>query len=507
MLALMLVNSAFAFMGKPINLGVHSDQIANVRLEDVAQNTSIIEGLSDATAEITKNLPELLQERYEIEEVLNLFLRSVPTYSVMDSIKLPLTSVIRTKQGNILFVDLNVQVLKGEILSSSLVREIDLQNTNFSVNVSLRDRKSIISDSNYGIKMVVPLGVGSFDQSVLNNATTLLTPRFNNAFLDKRTAIHQRKKPRYFAKKPFIRITTSTNLTEGHTSIGFHAQPNLDTFVRAFDSHGCMRMQTNDLEMLYYIVSRNPAPRIPVNVKFVLNDSAEHPLGKINKPFKTVVNIASASEPQYTMDRDGLVLVKKIWDAYAPVMELVDRAGDNYHELFDYAMAWREKERTERIYKQCMEDKNLVDPSSKEINEENFTVNKADYYVDPAKYEVKWEDFKPVFSPFDVDTNRDREIKKAQRKYKRAVKKAQREYKRAKKAAERKYEADLSDVQNKLRDARQELASKIEAYKKAKSEAHKECHEKSIRKLSFRDRLYRRWVHGKDNKKKPKEDE
>ena len=331
-------------------------QIIGVRLTDLAKYTSSIPGLNFKHARnLEQSLNNYLPKQYKLKKVLNLFINDFPKISDK-GILIPLTAFgTLEKNGELAFLQLETYFEDG-LFSVVPVKTISLSETFFALKVSLANRKLIMKDSmNPSLQMIFPLGVGSFDEGILNPAITLLTPRFENAFIDKRAIISKRKKPRYFSGKPFIRITTSKNLEEGHTAIGFHVQPNLDTFVRAFDSHGCMRMQLNDLYVLHDIVKKGPHPRLPIDVKYYLEDSLEHPFPKINKPYKKVLNTGSKASPRWKLDRDGLVQTKKDWKSTAPIFELQDMTGDTYHALFDYDMSWRKAERMANLKKQCLE--------------------------------------------------------------------------------------------------------------------------------------------------------
>jgi hypothetical protein len=339
-----------------------ASQILGVRLTDLAKYTSSIPNLSQEEAnDFEDKINRYLPEEYELDKTLNLFVNDFP--KITDKgILIPVTAFGPLEEnGEYVFLQL-IAYFDGENFTVEPKRIIPLSNTLFNLKVSLANRKLILKDSmNPTLSMVFPLGVGSFDEGVLNDAVTLLTPRFENAFLDQRAVISERKKPRYFAGKPFLRITTSESLGPGHTAIGFHVQPNMDTFVRAFDSHGCMRMQLNDLYFLHDLIKEGPHQRLSIDVKFHTDETLEHPFPKRNKPYKRVLNAGSKEEPRWAIDRDGLVQTTKDWDNSAPVDQLQDITGDTHHALFDYEMAWRKAERLENLKKSCLEENNYTE--------------------------------------------------------------------------------------------------------------------------------------------------
>jgi hypothetical protein len=359
---------------RPVEISAEQrNQVIGVGIRDVAKYIpKAVPGLSQIVSKLERRKMARLTGE-DIEELNLIFFRKLPQKDSYQSGQylLPLTVMAKIDNEGYAFINMDLNI-DGNNLYASKVNKISLKNTQFSLQVALAPRKLIVSDNNQGIKMVFPLGVGSFDQSVLNDGVSLLTPRFKKAYIDQWAATAKRRKPRYFANKPFIRIITSEDLKEGHTSIGFHAQPNLDTFVRAFDSHGCMRMQLPELEALFRILKFGPHRRLPITVNFYTSDKSETPFPKREKPYRTVRNVGSEEVPYYTIDRDGLVQTKKDWDNSAPISLLRDDSRDHHHQLFDYAMAWREKKRAKRIKKSCSEKYGLED-SNFQVDASLFT--------------------------------------------------------------------------------------------------------------------------------------
>ncbi len=332
------------------------NQLIGVRLKDASHEISALKAVYEVSKDLESDWDKYVSDEYDMDEVLNIFLTQIPTEQA-GTYTLPVATFGKLENANkMAFVMANITVYEGNKTHVQVTNVIPLDNTEFQINAALADRKVILSDKRSDLKMVFPLGVGSFDEGVLNDAVTLLTPRFENSYLDQRAAISKRDKPRYFAGKPFLRITTDKDPSKGHTAIGFHVQPNLDSFVRAFDSHGCMRMQTGDLQMLHDLLMNGPHRRLSVNVKFKVEDESEHPEPKINRPYKKVLNIGSTSEPNYTIDRDGLVQTTKDWEDFAPVDRLQDINGDHHHAIYDYDMSWREQERFKAHVKKCYEE-------------------------------------------------------------------------------------------------------------------------------------------------------
>lgn len=343
--------------------------------------------------------------------------------------------------------------VKGDVQISNR-RNLSLREADLSVEVSLASRKAIVKDDSHGIKMVFPLGVGAFDESVLNDGFSVITPRFKNGVLDKRYAMYERKMPRYYMKKPFIRLLSDEDPKTGFTGIGFHAQPNGDEFIRAFDSHGCMRMQDDDLYTMYWLVSENATGKMPIVVNFNLDDSSEHPFPKKDKPYKTVLNTGKADKPDFTLDIDDLVQLTSNYKTSAPVEKLEDDVNDDVNVIFDYEMGWRVKEKREGKLAACKE-KNKVDLTQFEVSRSEIVTVKKESYVTP------WMS--------------DRERSKAEREYEKELKRQEREYERA------------------LKDAKR---AKEDAIKQNKEDLD-DCIKNIRKKRTLKEKLYRWWVHGK----------
>lgn len=313
----------------------------------------VVEDLKNVESAL-KNSPERFVNVGTVKNVYNLFLRAEPSQSG-STYKLPLTYFLRDGNDVLRFEKVDIIYTNSSDMRGVPQGSVLLSDTNFRVDVGLIARKAVLSDRDNDLVMVFPVGVGAFDERVLHDSVSLLTPRFKDAYLDKSTAMYKREKPRYYAGKPFIRLTTHEQPSEGWTGIGFHAQPNLGEFVRAFDSHGCMRLQLEDLYTLYWIVAQGPRQRTLVSVSYELDTELEHPFPTRDMPWRKVNNIGSEQSPVYNVDRDGLTEAVLEWKREAPIAELIDQEGDHYHDLYNYDLDWREKERSIRIEQMCRE--------------------------------------------------------------------------------------------------------------------------------------------------------
>lgn len=308
--------------------------ISGVRIEDLVKyQPESITHLAQLNREISAQLGSVLGGK-PIDRILNIVIDEKPLQNG-NSINYSVTAFIRYKSGAIQFEKLMVTTnASGTSMRTHLMRSIALSQTNFKVSVGLVDKVVQVLDQENEIRMVFPLGVGSFDEGILNQETSLLTPRFKNAYLSKHAAIQSRTSPKYFAGKPFIRILDGDE--KAHTPIGFHAQPNLDPFIRAFDSHGCIRMQTNDLEALYFLVAHHSKSYIPITVSYHLEETITHPFPKRESSYKGIMNTGSKNSPRYTIDRDHLVQTATR-QGTPPVHLLYDFDEDNNEEYFDYS--------------------------------------------------------------------------------------------------------------------------------------------------------------------------
>lgn len=471
-------------------------KIVGVRLSDVGRHLgNVVPDLKDLTEYLERNSDRW--SNFTNGKIWNIFFQEFPKTNGYEH-RLVLTAL--TESDEKFFVETFAIQYSDLEENKDFIRfqrstPYNIDRYDWRADAYLAERTLVVSAMNADLKMVFPLGVGSFDINVLNQGVSLLTPRFERAWLDKRTAIGKRYKPRYFAGKPFIRIVTSENLKEGHTSIGFHAQPNLDKFIRAFDSHGCMRMQTDDLELFYRLLMNQSAQRIPVTVKYRSSGESDHPMMRINRPYKRVTNVGSRQEPMWTLDIDELVKVTKDWENFAPHEELKDQDGDHYHDIFDYAMAWRRAERRENHTEMCQE-KYAFDASLYVFDESKYVLDLSRYEVNRSDYRVDPLDYQPTFDGTETERERQRAIEKAERKYQKALRKANKRYDRAVRQMSRDREDAIEDHRNQIQRDREALRSQAEQKKAELEKAKQECLDELKPDRSLQDQLYRWWVHG-----------
>lgn len=364
-----------------INVPVElKNKISGVRIDDiVSTNPSLVPGLANLAAAINKS-PERFFNQSAIEVVRDVFFQKMP---VMNGaiVKLELIGFVRYKKDVLNFEKITVTYNSNAKKADDFFAQTDaiypIKDMVFKVSVGLVDRKLIITDTLKDIKIVFPIGVGSFDEGVMNEGqVSIITPRFKNGFIDQRAVISKREKPRYYRGLPFIRILKGNDLVSDHTPIGFHIEIN-QGFVRGFDSHGCMRLREMDLMAFHDLIVFGDEQQIPITVDYNTVDTADHPATKKNRSYKTILNKGTAESPFFIYDRDNLVQTSMKEGVDAPIGKLIDQAKDNYHELFNY-------ETSEQIVEQNVRRKNECDAK----------VMSGELSADEKKYEACLEEGK-----------------------------------------------------------------------------------------------------------------
>ncbi|MCO5112608.1 MAG: hypothetical protein M9899_00375 [Bdellovibrionaceae bacterium] len=261
--------------------------------------------------------------------------------------------------------------------------DIHLNETKFSVNVSILDRKMILEDSYYLITKVFPLTVGALDirtqtgmDGQVHSMTFLVPSRmrnstnkyeeyedFKNAEIKKASQWHAinntraRNFPAYFRGRPFIAVIDK-NLGEnagGYREVGFHYQITRDKLVRGFESHGCMRMADKDLYQLDAIL--NEGPHNTLSTKAVYNlpqyKWIDNPMPKVNSNYNVVAyskadpqtrNVRCENGTSYAVrrygvyhtvsDGDCLTLIQRRNKSVQPVIDYIAGLGRDFPETY-----------------------------------------------------------------------------------------------------------------------------------------------------------------------------
>lgn len=332
------------------------NKIVGVRIADIVSSyPALIPGLANV-AEIVKKSPESFFNQNTIDVIHDVFMAKMPEVHG-SQVTLYLIGFVKYKNQSLNFekvtITYNIGAKKLSDLSIQTETIYSLKDMVFKISVGLVDRKLIIEDSLKDIKLVFPIGVGSFDLGVMNEGeVSLVTPRFKRGFIDQRAVISKREKPRYFAGLPFIRILKGNDLKSDSTAIGFHIEIN-DGFVRGFDSHGCMRLREMDLMAFHDLIIFGDEQQTPITVNYRTTDSADHPAPKRNKTFKTILNRGTAEKPFFIYDRDNLVQMTYKENTEAPLAQLIDQKADHYYDLFNYETSEQMAEQDARRKNEC----------------------------------------------------------------------------------------------------------------------------------------------------------
>lgn len=358
-------------------LSIPSDvqmKLIGVHLQDALNNfPKAIPGLVNVNVLIKKS-PELFFTNGKVDKIHNIHVAKVPTIE-NGVTKLDLTAFVKYKNQSrfekIQIVYTN-NAREEKNIQATIKESIALADTDFNIRVALVDRKVIIEDKVNDIKFVMPTGVGGFDEGIMNEGrVSLLTPRFKSGYIDKNAVISKRDKPRYFANKPFIRLTRSVDESAEATPIGFHTEIN-GSFVRGFDSHGCMRLRDQDLFMLHDLIMDGTRRKTPITISYRVDDEMDHPTSKRDKVYKAVQNSGTVESPFFPIDRDSLVqLIYK--SKVVPTDLLQDEPNDDYEDIYSYDTILQSGEQNARRKAECSVD---FDPKEEKRNYEDC-VNKG----------------------------------------------------------------------------------------------------------------------------------
>jgi hypothetical protein len=249
---------------------------------------------------------------------------------IEDGTKLPLLMLVSDKKLGRVFRKLDVSVTgqPGAVSAVSVVQDIPLAKTHFTIRAGLLQRKAILEDREHGIRKIYPLAAGGVDMGITpasRGRTGIMTPLFARATIGRSTAIASRTFPDYYRGLPFIPLTRADGT---RTPIAFHIlqEPQL---LRGFESHGCMRLREKDLNELYAIVAFGGSPTIQVDVTLELEESDDHPYKHRDDGYVAVRNCAKAGQkPRSCRDEHGLTITHDV-QGRPPFEKLVGFDGDD----------------------------------------------------------------------------------------------------------------------------------------------------------------------------------
>lgn len=210
---------------------------------------------------------------------------------------------------------LNISYLKNKVfyirqiemdnLEPISFRDLDVSTLEFTVDVGLVQRKLILTDSTHTVQLVFPLGVSAFDLGVSKRGfDELMTPRLTNAWLDPKRAVFAEKAHGY-QDLPFLPLSKSNGeemLYALHAVQHSFEDPNskhkanFNYIVRAFDSHGCIRVRMHELYSLYFIVVQSK--KVTVNTRYYLDNPLDSVYPFDDTYYNQVKNYGTVNYPQ-----------------------------------------------------------------------------------------------------------------------------------------------------------------------------------------------------------------
>lgn len=193
---------------------------------------------------------------------------------------------IRSQKGTSLFVQVSgfLNNSLDQLENLQITNELPLNQTQFSVEVSLLELVARIKEEKTGSVFIYPIGGSAFDKGVLPRSygkTIFASPAFSGN-LSRAHAIESRKEPHYYQGKPFLSILPTSG---AGTLFGFHTTPfdyldktkDTDELARGFVSAGCLRLKDDDLSELYQIVAFGGLSQVPVQIKYSTSWTNQHP--------------------------------------------------------------------------------------------------------------------------------------------------------------------------------------------------------------------------------------
>jgi hypothetical protein len=118
---------------------------------------------------------------------------------------------------------------------------------------------------------------------------------------------------------PFLRISTSN---ANYSTVGIHIQQNWPTFIRGFDSHGCIRLREKDLMEVFNIMSFGPQNSLALSIVYLIEPTPEHPYPLSENSYKSVTNYGTPERPAVLRDKDDLVVMDVV-NAPVPYEQLL----------------------------------------------------------------------------------------------------------------------------------------------------------------------------------------
>jgi hypothetical protein len=210
------------------------------------------------------------------------------------------------------------------------------------LRVSLADRATVLDFPGLGLRRVFPSGVGALDGVRAFPDLASLTPITERARVSTKGAFERLAGPSWARNLPYIPFqvpwvsTTkapiiSERLFYAVTPLAFHAWPG-KTFIRAFNSHGCVTLRDPDLIELAAFVFGASAP-LPLVIRESAFDDARHPFPHEDQLHWRLVNTGSPERPAFQL-RGNLYYLERLRQPIPDVSALVGRFMDSENRAY-----------------------------------------------------------------------------------------------------------------------------------------------------------------------------
>lgn len=203
--------------------------------------------------------------------------------------------------------------------------------------VSLTDRTLVLELPGLGLRRVFPAGVGALDAVRVHPHLTSLTPVTERARVSRKGAFERLAGPSWARNLPYIPFevpwvaTTPAPLMNerlyyAKTRLAFHAWPN-PTFIRAFNSHGCVTLRDPDLLELAAFIFGAEAP-LPLVIREETFADARHPFPHEDRQYWRLVNTGTPTAPAFQL-RGNLYYLERLREPIPDISQLVGRFMDS----------------------------------------------------------------------------------------------------------------------------------------------------------------------------------
>jgi hypothetical protein len=305
--------------------------LVSVDLRDLAQFSPHSFPEAQIVLESTQKNPELYKLS-AADKLMGIELSESPL-TQSSGTQLHLIAFVKSAKQGYLFRKLSVEVASrpGSVSGVSVLEDIPLAKTHFTIRSGIVQRKVILEDKEHGIRKIYPLEVGGIDPGIkftrhTGGNATLVTPLFAGAHIDRALADPAKHSaaPDYYHGLPFMPITRADGMI---VSIAFHIIQHPE-MQRSFDSHGCMRLRAKDLLELYAILAHGGSSRIPVDVSLTLPEDEDHPYPQDDQGYMVIRNCdKTGKNPRFCRDPNHHLTEMDHQDGRPPFEELLGQSA------------------------------------------------------------------------------------------------------------------------------------------------------------------------------------